>query len=339
MPQILNPFGTDAFNLMSLSEAINILPNNYGKIRNSGLFREKGVTTRSILIEQKNGILNLLPTRPVGSPGTKGTRNARNVRSFTIPHIPHDDSILPQEYDGIRAFGQESSFETLSSIMNDHLSTMKNKHMITLEHMLAGALKGIVYDSDGSTVIYNYFHEFLVKQYSIDFVLGTAGTDIKGKCLAVKRWIEDHLQGEVMNGIKVYVDPTFFDRLTSHAKVEAAYARWRDGALLREDVRSGFWFAGLTFEEYSGKASDETGVERVFIPASEGIAFPLGTQDTFRVFYAPADFLETVNTIGIPLYAKQKERDFNRGVDIHTQSNPLPMCMRPSLIVRLHTSN
>lgn len=339
MPQILDPFGTNAYNLMSLSAAINILPNDYGKIRTSGLFKPKGVTTRSILIERKHGVLNLLPTRPVGSPGTKATRGSRDTRSFAIPHIPHDDVILPQEYEGIRQFGTEAAFETEASVMNDHLATAKNKHMITLEHMMAGALKGVVYDSDGTTVIYNYFTEFLFNQLSVDFVLGTAGTDIKSKCLAVKRLMEENLQGEVMTQAKVLVDATFFDRFTSHAKVAAAYDRWRDGAALREDMRSGFWFGGLLFEEYVGKAANESGVVQNFIPASEGIAFPLGTTETFKVFYAPADFRETVNTVGIPIYAKQQPRDFNRGVDIHTQSNPLPMCLRPNLIIRIHTSN
>jgi hypothetical protein len=57
--------------------------------------------------------------------------------------------------------------------------------------------------------------------------------------------------------------------------------------------------------------------------------------DTFKTIYAPADFLETVNTIGIPLYAKQEMRQYNRGLDLHMQSNPLPMCFRPGVLVKL----
>ena len=50
---------------------------------------------------------------------------------------------------------------------------------------------------------------------------------------------------------------------------------------------------------------------------------------------APADFNETVNTLGQLLYAKQEPRKFERGTDLHTQSNPLPMCHRPALLVKL----
>lgn len=53
---------------------------------------------------------------------------------------------------------------------------------------------------------------------------------------------------------------------------------------------------------------------------------------------APADFNETVNTLGQPLYAKQDSRKFERGTDLHTQSNPLPMCHRPGVLVKLTMS-
>ena len=50
------------------------------------------------------------------------------------------------------------------------------------------------------------------------------------------------------------------------------------------------------------------------------------------------DVNETVNTLGQPLYAKQEPREFGRGTDLHTQSNPLPMCHRPGLLVKLLAS-
>lgn len=336
---ILNPFATnDAFNMVSLSEALNIIPNTYGLIRTSGLFTDKPVRSRTIMVEKKNNTLNLLQTLPVGSPGQKNKMGLRNVRSFVIPHIPFDDVILPNEYDGLRAFGSESELETLASIMNDHLSNMKAKHAITQEYQQMGALKGIVYDADGST-IYNYFHEFTVKQESVDFLLGTDTTDILAKCTEVARIMEDNLQGETMTGIKVLVDQSFWDKFISHPIVKAAYDRWRDGSALREDLRDSFYFGKLNFKEYRGTATDFNGVARKFIATDEAIAYPLGTQNVFKNFICPADFLETTNTMGQPLYAKQEARQFNRGIDIHTQANQLPMCMRPSLIVKVHTSN
>lgn len=331
---INNPFDDPAFSMAELTTAINILPNNYGLLEQMRLFRPHPVRTRQIAIEENNGVLNLLPTKTPGSPGTVGKKGKRKLRGFSVPHIPHDDVVLPEEVQGIRAFGSEDQTQALSDIITDHLQSMRNKHAITLEYLRMGALKGIILDADGSTLL-DLYQEFSITPKVVNFALGTATTDVKKKCLEVKRHIEKNLMGEVMNGIQTLVSPEFFDALTSHANVKDAYQRWNEGSALRDDMREGFPFGGLVFKEYIAEASDGDGTIRRFIAANEGHAFPLGTQETFKTYFAPADFNETVNTLGKPIYVKQESRKFERGTDIHTQSNPLPMCHRPAVLVKL----
>ena len=67
-----NPFSNPAFSMANLTAAINLLPNRYGRLESLNLFPVKPVRFRQILIEEKNGVLNLLPTLPVGSPGMDG---------------------------------------------------------------------------------------------------------------------------------------------------------------------------------------------------------------------------------------------------------------------------
>ena len=332
---ILNPFDTDAFNLVSLTKAINILPNNYGRVRELGLFPDRGVTTRTVIVEEQNGVLNLLPTLPVGSPGTQNRMGKRKIRSLTIPHIPLDDVILPSEYDGVRSFGSETQVETLASIMNKHLQTAKNKFGITLEHLRMGALKGIILDADGST-LYNLYTEFDITPKTVDFALDDPDTIVREKCFEVLRYLEDNLKGEVMSGVRALVSAEFFDDLVAHDSVKEVYQNTLAAIqALGGDIRKGFTFAGITFEEYRGTATDAEGTVRRFIAEGEGHVFPMGTTESFETIYAPADFLETANTIGMPLYAKQEARKFNRGVDLHAQSNPLPICYRPAILIKL----
>lgn len=332
---MLNPFAQDAFNMVSLTKAINILPNNYGRLREMNLFPARGVRTRQVIVEEKAGVLNLLPTLPPGSPGTTGTRGKRTVRSFNIPHIPHDDVILPSEYDGIRAFGSETEMEALSAIVNDHQQSMRNKHAITLEHLRMGALKGIILDADAS-VLYNLYTEFGITAKTIDFVLDTDTTDVRGKCLDVSRHIDDNLKGEVSDGVHALCSQTFFDSLISHTNVEKAFVYHQEASeRLGGDPRKGFRFGGIVFEEYRGQSTDPDGNVRKFIADDEAHAFPTGTMDTFETILAPADFLETANTLGQELYSKMEPRKFGRGMDLHTQSNPLPICYRPGVLVKL----
>lgn len=329
-----NPFDNPGFAMASLTTAINLLPNRYGRVEQLGLFAPKPVRTRQILVEEYAGRLNLLPTRPPGSPGTVGERGTRRLRSFVVPHIPHDDVVLPEEVQGIRAFGSETEMEAISGVMARHLDTMRNKHAITLEHLRMGALKGQILDADGST-LYDLFAEFGLSQTAINFDLANANSDIKGHCYELLTEVEENLMGEFMTGLHVLCSPEFFRALTGHKAVKEAYAQWQQGAILINDLRAGFSFCGINFEEYRGQASDPSGTVRRFIAAGQAHAFPMGTVDTFATYFAPADFNETANTLGQALYAKQEPRKFDRGTDLHTQSNPLPMCHRPGVLVKL----
>lgn len=329
-----NPFHNPAFSVSALTAAINLLPNQYGRLDELNLFPIKPVRTRQVTIEERDGVLSLLQTQPVGTPGSVGKRGKRTLRAFNVPHIPHDDVVLPEEVVGVRAFGTETDLETIAGVMADHLQTMRNKHAITLEHLRMGALKGVILDADGSELA-NLFEIFKIAPKTFDFQLGNKDTDVRKKCLELKRYMSQSLKGERMSGIHVLVSSEFFDALTGHDKVKAAYERWQEGAALRDDMRADFRLAGVRFEEYTGEASDPDGNTRRFIAEGEGHAFPLGTLDTFATYVAPADFNETVNTLGQLLYSKQAPRKFDRGTDLHTQSNPLPMCHRPALLPKL----
>ena len=335
-----NPFENPAFNMASLTAAINLLPNRYGRLEELGLFTARPVRTRTVVVEERAGVLNLLPSLPPGAPGTVGTRGKRTLRSFVIPHIPHDDVVLPEEVMGLRAFGTENEFMSIAAVLTEHLEAMRAKHAATLEYLRMGALKGIVLDADGRVLV-NLFAEFGITPQSVVFNLSdkTADNSILATCLDLKRLMGKNLAGERMDHIHVLVSPEFFEALVTHPDVKDAYRLWNEGAALRSDMRSGFVFAGVVFEEYTGEASVPDGnggwTNQRFIAPGEGHAFPLGTLDTFATYYAPADFNETVNTLGQPLYAKQEPRRFDRGTDLHTQSNPLPICQRPGLLIKV----
>jgi hypothetical protein len=329
-----NPFDNPAFSMAALSAAINLIPNRYGRLEGLQIFPVKPVRLRQILVEEQAGVLNLLPSLPPGSPGTVGIRGKRTVRSFVIPHIPHDDVVLPEEVQGLRSFGSETELESIAGVMANHLETMRNKHAITLEHLRMGALKGVILDADGS-VIYDLYTEFAITPKVISFDLANAAANVNKKCADVLRHLEDNLKGEFMTGAHVLCSPEFYDALTDHPKVRSAFTYWQQGAVLISDMRQGFSFGGLTFEEYRGQATDGEGITRRFIAEGEAHCFPKGTVNTFSTYVAPADFNETANTLGQPLYAKQEPRKFDRGTDLHTQSNPLPMCHRPGVLVKL----
>ncbi|MDX9862022.1 MAG: major capsid protein [Rhodospirillales bacterium] len=340
MTVIANPFEAGGYSLAEMTQAINILPNIYTRLGQMGLFRFEGITQRSALIEQAEGVLNLLPTVPLGGPATVANRDTRSMRSFTIPWIPHDDVITPQDIQGVRGFGVADAADPLATTMERKLTRMRAKHAQTREYMEVNALRGIVKDGAGTT-LYNYFTEFGLAQQATDFVLGTAATNIQAKVREILRKVETELKGETMTGVLALVAPEFFDKLIGHAKVEDAYKYYSStGAQpLRDDTRRRFPFAGILFEEYNATVTLSTGATETLIPAGEGIAFPLGTMDTFVTYGAPANLIETVNTVGLPMYARQIARNDGSAIDVKTEASILPVNKRPRLAVRIHTSN
>ncbi len=209
---VMNPFDAGGYSLAEMTEAINILPNVYTRLGSMGLFRFEGVTQRSVIIEQAEGVLNLLPTVPLGGPATVANRNTRSMRSFTVPWIPHDDVITPRDIEGVRGFGVADATDPLATVMERKLTRMRVKHAQTREYMEVNALRGIVKDGAGST-LYDYFSEFGLTLLAVDFVLGTAGTQVQAKVRQVLRHVETELKGETMSGVLALVSPEFFDKL------------------------------------------------------------------------------------------------------------------------------
>lgn len=343
--EIINPFDSGGYTLAEMTEAINILPNVYTRLGQMGLFRYEGITIRTVIVEQNEGTINLLPTVALGGRPTQANKDTRSMRNFTIPWIPHDDVIVPQDLQGIRAFGSGDAAEPLATLMDRKLQRMRLKHAQTREYMEINALRGICKDGAGTT-LFNYFTEFGVSQQTVDFTFGTAlsgGNDLGLKVHAVKRAIETELKGETMTGILVLCGPDFFDNLTKHDSMREAYKYFQNlnaGNPYRDDLRTRFPFKGVVFEEYNATVtlSDGTTTERL-VPANEAIAFPLGTTDTFVTYGAPGNFMEVVNTIGLPMYARQIGRRDGSGIDIKTEASIIPINKRPRLQIKLHSSN
>ena len=332
---LLDVFSGSAFDTASLTAAINKAPFKPSRIGAMGLFATRGITSIVALVEEKDGVLSLLATAARGAPPNVAGRGDRRVRNFRVPHIPLDSAVMADEVQGVRAFGSETELDGVAQVVTDKIAEVRQSHEVTLEYHRLGAIKGVVYDADGVTVIHNLFTEFEKVQAApvvggfAEFDFTGASPPVKESCLAIIRYIEGVVGGLPYDHIHCFCDSTFFDELTGEAGVITAYNRWQEGAFLRNDMRKGFSFGGIFFEEYPGSIGTVP-----FIEAGAAYFFPVGAPGLFTTTFAPADYIETVNTVGLPYYAKQQRMDFDKGIMINTQSNPLCLCTRPEVLVR-----
>ena len=338
MDNELDIFNDDAFSAVQMTEAVNLVPNMWGKIGALGLFTPQGVNTLSVGIEQENGVLAILPSVPRGGPATKNKSGKRALHQMNIPHFPLDDVVTPSSIQGVRGYRGESRLQTVMSVVNRRILEMKRKHDITLEWLRAGALKGIVVDADTSELV-NFYTLLGVSPESVDFKFGTSTTDMKDKCTRITDHIGLNLMGDTMTGVQALCGRTWFNKFTGHKTVKDAYAHQVGINPNRDDVSDGFDFGGINFKVYIGSAPDHDANSRSFVADEEARFFPLGTSDTFAEYNAPAEMVDFANTLGLPFYASQEMLRHGKGVELYTETNPLPVCRRPGVLVKGYTSD
>ena len=330
----MDTFKADAFSMVSLTAAMNLLPYQPGKLGALGLFSPKPVRTDSIVVEERNSKLSLLLTSARGSVANPRSRGARNARNFTIPHVPQFSQIMADDVLNVRAFGSESELEAVSDLVNSELVEMRASHEVTQEFHRVKALDGVILDGDGTTTLVNLYTDFGLTQKEVSFDFGAGTQEMKTKSTEIIRNVEDGMGGSFFSGVGVICGNTYWDNFITHASVTTAYERWQDGSMLREQQRmiggtggeapNWFPYGGLNWMNYRGSIGGTK-----FVADLEAFWFPLGTaDDTFTEAIAPADFVEAVGTPGQRFYAAQEMMDFNKGVKLHTQSNTLPIVTR-----------
>ncbi|MEN5278069.1 major capsid protein [Brucella sp. TWI432] len=334
----LDVFNDDAFSVTSLSDTIDNLIYRPGRIGQLGLFEDESINTTTAAFELRGDIITLVAPTPRGGPGVTVAKDKRSMRAFIVPHFQIDDAVYAEEVQGIRAYGTTSALEQLSGKIARRLQQHNNSMGVTEEFSRLGAVKGVITYADGSTL--NLFDEFGVTQEgTIGFDLSTS---VKGalrkKCMAVTRTMAGVLGGIPFGGILAVCGDDFFDALIANEEVRETYLNQQAANQLRDAYGDGgsngiygsFKFGGITFENYRGAIIDG----KTFIGTNDCHMVPLGVSGLFKSLRAPADYIQTVNTMGMRMYAKQYRMPNDKGINLEVQTNSLHLCKRPKALLK-----
>lgn len=322
----LDIFKGDAFSLTQLTAAIQNIPYQPGRIGAAGMFEEQGIIGLDFYIEIQDGVLELLPVSQRGAPSAPQKTGNRVAKSYRVAHLKQNGSLLADAIMGVRAFGSESEVETMAKVVGQRFVSMRSNIEYTLESHRLLAIKGVLVDSLGNQV--DLYNEFGVTRQSVAFNLGSADTKLRTKCLQVQEKIEEALGGLSFAGIDVWCGKNFWADLIDHDSIRDTYLNTQQAAELRGDARQAFEFGGLSFERYRGTSA-------VKVEDDEALAVPRGVQGMFLTRFAAADWIETVNTLGQRVYAKQWEMEAGRGINLEAQSSPINLNTRPGAVIRL----
>lgn len=318
----------DAFQVHGMTETINRLPMTPGRISRSGLFNEEGIETTYVNLEYRENQIQLVPNAKRGAPGARPPEDKRGKITVEATHLPQEDHLEADAVQNLKAFGRETELDMLQRKVNRRLGNLRTNIDVTMEYQRVGAINGLVLDSDGKTVIYDMFDRFNLNRttHEVDF----SAKKLKTSLLKAKTKIEDVLGGYSANAWWCLTGRNFMYTLLENDDFNRAYERYNDGAVLREDQRFGIPYCDIFFETYSGHLKNVP-----FIPDNEARLIPMGLTNLFITKFAPANYAETVNTTGLPYYAKMEMSKFNKGMDIEAQSNPINWCTMPDSVCHL----
>jgi len=342
MSTVLDYLSAPEFTPDRLTETINVPPYRTGRPSQLGIFADTPIATTFVRLGLAEDEITIIPARERGGENNLNMRGGRQAVFVGIPHFPLDDAITPSDLQNVLVFGADRVFETLAGVYDGKLTTIRSKHEATWSHLDWGALNGLILDAEGK-VLLDLYDTFELSQATVNFALDVATTDVAAKNREAKAEVRKQLRGAATNGAVALAGPDFFDRYVSHQKVTEALKAYRGTTADpgRDDIEDTFTFAGLRLErideEFQYRQSDGTFLSKKAVADDEAVLVPLGTP-YFRRYIAPPDTIADANRAPVPgdkIFVSTDDLPHGKGQAIHTESNLLPICTRPQIMVKL----
>ena len=328
----------DKFSAATLTDAVNRNPKVWRKIKSMGLFDEEPINTTSVVIDVEEGEVNVMPQTSRGGPSSTQKPRSPKAVTLSVPNFKRKAYVTAQDMQNVIDVS-ERSLLSLQNAIAKKARPLNDDMEITHEFLMAKALQGTVADAEGNTIV-NLFTAFGKSQTTVDFNFGANG-NVVATADALDTAIDDALGDETKTATLVLCSPEFWAAMLGNKTIFDIYKNREVGPNpLINDLRDGFEFQNLVFVKYAGGVMIN-GSKVPFVPANEAIALPLGTRNTFKMYYAPADLLEFANEDGKAKYLTQsyEKQDGEDKVVVRAETNPLPICNKPDCLIRVTKSN
>lgn len=282
------------FMLADLTGVINQLPNQYGYLNSLNLFSAQPTTQHSFIMDVEKSDIRLLDAQDSRLSRKATSQGGNAIKQIAFPLIPYKviESLTPEEIQGVRQAGTANTPETEARVRARKLAKIRTQFDITNEFLKAGAIKGVVRDTDGVVRLDMYAQMGLTSNATgfwngkKEIVIPVADTskthEIDDAIEDLKAWMEDNAgAGTIINGedITVLVDTTFFRALTNHPYLREAFLQQQTALSYQQmtgSLRTGgadgvqakmsqFTYRGVTFVEYRGKFKDTAGTDHALV--------------------------------------------------------------------------
>jgi hypothetical protein len=329
---------TNAFSVIDYTQELALVPTKWSLLNDIGLFSNESLTTNTVTFEEQNQTLALVTDQYRGAKPRANSDDVRKLHAYPIAHYPVVDALKPEDLQGVRAYGSQDVAETKAAAIARKVAKISRAFDDALELARFRTLSTLQVYAPNGTISGNFATDFGITQKSVNFVLGTAGTDVVAKVEEVIAHMQDNAQGTTVAGVVGYCSPAFFAAFISHPKIVAAYQYYASSDaqnVLRNRAGNSmsmfrqFVYAGVTLIEVRGAIG---GVN--LVNAGEAIFVPTGTEDVFVTYYGPANKMDLVNTVAEQRYLWTFDSPKGESTEIEAEANWINVIRQPALIVK-----
>lgn len=320
----------DDFSFAALTNAVNAAPVAVGPVSKSELFELNPINSTEVGLELIDDNITLIQTSLRGGIADQHPHTSRSLVKLKTSHIRTTATMLADSWLNRAGFGQGGTPANVIQERDRKLREMRARLDLTMDFQKTRALNGQILDADGS-VILDLFAEFGQSQQVVECDLDVNTINVANKIVNARRLSESVLGMAFASEWVIFASAQFIDAVRAHTSFENAVAGWSAASVLTADHRDGSIIVGgakmIEVPNMAGKT---------FIEAGAAFLCPVGVPGLCVTHFAPADYLEAIGELGLPLYAKAEELAMGRGLVIETQSNPLSVISRPRAIIRLN---
>ena len=186
------------FECTEMTAAVNKLPARPFFFK--PLFEVKGVKTTTVSLDIRKGRIVLIgdSERNTAPESLAGRGAKREWKHLSCAHLAQMDTLAPEDLQDVRAFGSTEPI-SVAAVYNDKMQQLKDNLAATMEFHRLGAIKGVVLDADGSTVLHDIFNTFGATKKTLDISFPKTAADdanpILTSILKAKRHVEAAMGG------------------------------------------------------------------------------------------------------------------------------------------------
>ena len=341
MPSILKG---GQFELVDVTDELNFIPAIRTITDEMGLFEPENLQTSTVQLEKSEQTVKAFVDVKRGLKGQSVNRDNREIYSFVVPHFPVVDQITPEDVAGRTRPGSKGrEFDTVTLATMRVMEKIRRGFTLTMEKARMHTLiTGTAY-SPGGTIVDDFNAKFGHTRQTVNFDFANVGANIIESCNEVVQGFNGELQeGEVLSKVIAFCSPSFFSKLIKHPQVNQTYLyqNFQQNVNILHDRPGGlginrrFTFENIEFIEIGytlGGSADLPAGECIFIGSQAMNAD--GSGGTFKTYFSPANKLDHVNTIAMPMYGWTYTDPKGSYIEIEAESNFLNVINRPSLII------